>query len=857
MPTPIVPWECHVFPEAIQSELNRRRINRGFNIVKAANVSWEGDDDQWNLYRGPMTSWIRVCSNGVGLETRVPLMEGFVFYGGKDFYTGYGFNSGIVTGPEGSVPNRSIIGYTPDGTPHVIENDLASSQYPIHVPPPEVEKITATIQKELLRKVRIEWTCFSSAQLEYMTPYFLVPGISVIVEWGWNHFNPVSLVDLKNTTELSKLFNNPYPLYTENVLKSKGNYEIVFGIVSNFEWSIDGNKIKCSTEVISKDRLWAGQLIDTNMIQSDDAVMKNSQGEETRGTSKDDDIKVIDSLKKFILLYIGEFKNLVGPGRSEKDAPDLQAFIEYLKEKHQKNWEEYLYGLYFGRDENAKDKYANKEDFDMQTPRGHFWVNMGLVVEIINFHASQCKGVNNKELFRVDVDDCVISAHPNLISSNGDILLIPNKKAPKYFSGLFGQSVEIKPVGTLSYKPDSGEYSNRMRPCTEALPVPKGSDLNPDDIAPTQKWADYRVHKICKGFGGVQRDDISRIINKNRENYNKRRGGGYEFPFSSQCDIEDGDDVKTYEPLFTGFFKDLYINIAELKHIVADQNVTKFIDIYREIFSRINSASSEFWQLKLAGSTGRKNVPKNELATMKIVDDKLAQYTSNKGVEVFTFDYNAADGLLQTVNFRPMLSNAQAIRTIYAQTNLTNKKQVVVSGHNELLDYKFRDRLFKIGDQSGNKEKPESFYKNSFNSSMAKLQSLSPDPKAFQVTTLNEKGGKCIYRLAIPPEHTEVLNLLLDDNDKGHNPRYCGIMPGIQAEFTIQGISGIRTFSMFRVRGLPEPYSEENIVFRTINVNDSIQGGQWITTIVAGVLPLRGYFRSKLGLSPKEVKKGE
>lgn len=852
MPLSLVPWEPHCWDPALQSELNRRRVNRGFNFIKSSDVSWKDDNDQWNQYRGPMTAWVRVCSNGVGLESRVPLREGFVFYGGKDFYTGYGFNSGfygaefVTTGVD--VRNKSVIGYTPDGAPHIIDNDLANSQYPIHVPPPEVEKVTAIIQKELLRKVRIEWVCFSSEQLSYMTPYFLVPGISMIVEWGWNHFNPMSLVDLKDPRELSRLFNNPYPLYTENVLNSKGNYEVVFGIVTNFEWSIEGNKIRCSTEVTSKDRLWAGQLIDSNMIQSDNAIMKNERGDIEIDEKKEDNINVIDSLRKFVEQYLEEFKNLVGPDVKEENAPNLKAFISYLKKNHKQNYEDYLYGLYFGRDEKSIDKYANKEDdFDLKSPRKNFWINMGLIVEIINFHASKCEGVNNKELFRVDVDDCVICAHPNLISSNGDILLIPNQRSPKYFSGMFGYALN----------PD--EYRNRMLPCTEtSTDLPKASDLDPNEISPSIKWADYRIKKICIPLSKIQRDDISSIINDNRIRRKKGKDSSYfynfEFPFSKNyVMIEDGN-VKTYESNYTGFFKDLYLNAAEFKNIIKDSSVTKFIDIYREIFYRINSAASEFWQLKLAGSTGRQNISNSELATMKVVDDKLAQYTSNRGVNIFTFDYNAADGLIQSINFRPMLSNAQAIRTIYAQTNLTNKQQFVISGHNELLDYKFRDRLFKIGNQ----ESHESFYNSSFKSSMSKLQSLSPDPKAFQVTRLNERTGEvCIYRLAIPRVHSEVLTLLLDDNDKGHNPRYCGIMPGIQAEFTIQGISGIRTFSMFRVRGLPEPYSEENVIFRTINVNDTIQGGQWITTIVAGVLPLRGYFRSKLGLPLKEVKKSE
>jgi hypothetical protein len=873
MAIPLIPWEPHVFPKEIQTELRRRAINRGFNPVNGANTTWAHNTDdggEWNAYRGPMTSWIRVCSNGAGLETRRPLMEGFVFYGGKDFYTSYGINRGVSRSSNPESPNQTILGYTPEGVAHVIENDLVNSRFPINVPNPEIDKISAVIQKELMRRVRIEWTCFSFKQLEYMTPYFLVPGISVIVEWGWNHFNPMSLLKLDDSSKLADLYNNPYPLYTDNILASKGNYEVLFGIVTNFEWSIDGNKIKCVTEVTSKDRIWAGQVISSNMIEKDEAMGGNAED-----SKKDPPIKIIDSLKKFVGSYIDKFKDLIDQTKTAdaiinsylnnptSDKQPIQAFVQYVKNTHPDNYKEYLFGLFFGRDEQTRvqyshgggfftsqtrtvkeiaDDYANKEfDFDCQSPRENLWLNMGLVVELINFFSSQLKGVKDQPMFRVDVDDCVISAHPNLISTNGDILLIPNALAPKYFAGIFGNRPETEIVG---------EYQDKMAATTILRPIPKAADLDPKDISVSLKWADYRLHKITKPMGGVKRDDLNNIINFNRKHFSTPQGD-FEFPFAGDYFVEEGEELRTYDAFYTGLFKNLYLNSRQLKDILEDESVVTFKHVYDQIFQRINSAASEFWSFKLVGSTGRLNT--QTLATMKIVDDKLAQYTSNDG-EIFTFDYFSADGLLQAINFRPMLSNAQAIRTIYAQTNLTNKKSVVLSDHNELLDYKFRDRLFKVNDQTSNTANAETFRDSSFISSMERLQALRPPDKSFQVTTKNQSKQKTIFRLAIPPDHADILTLLLDDNDKLHNPRYTGIMPGIQAEFTIQGIAGIRTFAMFRVRGLPEPYSEENIIFRVINVNDTVQNGQWTTNIVAGVMPLRGYFRSKLGLSIKELK---
>ena len=252
MPAPIIPWQPSNFPSEITWELDRRRINRGFKYTNPQQGDWNSQNGNWSKYRGPMVSWTRVCSNGAGHPS--VNKPRFVLYSGKGFYNTYGFAP--PTNPGGA--KQQIIGYTPSGQPHIIENSLQTSNYPINVPSPEISRIEVTVQQELYRIAQIEWVCFSWEQLVYMTPYFLVPGITCMIEFGWNHYNVNSLVDLTNETKMKTLWDNAYPLYTDNVISSNGNYDVMYGIVSNFNWSIEGNKIICTTEVKSKDRLYAG-----------------------------------------------------------------------------------------------------------------------------------------------------------------------------------------------------------------------------------------------------------------------------------------------------------------------------------------------------------------------------------------------------------------------------------------------------------------------------------------------------------------------------------------------------------------------------------------------------------------------
>lgn len=820
MATPLIPWEPCNIPEELQGELNRRKINRSFRFIDGAKGEWDDQNGDWSLYRGPMTPWVRFCSNGYGREDVNPPKPGFVFFGGKNFYNGYGFeknSSGIQEG---------VIGYVPDGkgTTHTISNDINTSDYPIHVPPPEIQSINVTIQKELFRRATVEWTCFSKKQLEYMTPYFLVPGITCVLEWGWNHFDPTSLIRLDLVDELKKLNNNPYPLYTKHILQSKGNYDVLFGKITHFEWSADGNKLKCKTEITSQDRIYAGLVVDSNAVDQ----VNDSKGKET-------DVNPLDSLIQFVNKSLTQFKTILKT--EPANVPELANFVKYVQKSHPTNWKEYVYGVFYGRDlEDTKQdaiQYDNKkEDFDRKAPNKELWLSIGLIMEIINFHSSPLLSFKGKEMFRIDIDDCVISGHPNLMSSDGTIMLIPNAEAPKYFLGSYGY------VQNEAESQAEADYAVFQRTTN---PIIKFSDR--DDAEKNNKLPDYRVSKVClQRNGQCVRDNIDELINKIR--YDKvGKSKTFEFPFLNDAPIVPNS--KPYPRRYSGLLKNIYFNVKCLQDLLSGGDIKTYPQLIEKILGKVNEAAGNFWDFRLVSGTGKDGLADDEAATMKVVDYRFMT-TANRG-QVYSFDYFDADGLLQGLSFKPTLSNAQAIRTIYAQTNNPDKKTTLTNGENELLDYHFRDRLFIDDDKKVTQ--PRNVKNTSFAETMRELQQLAPPAGAYQMTMKNKNGIIITRRLCLPAP--DILKLLLDDGDEERNPKYTGIMPGIQAQFTIQGIGGLRTFMMFLVRNLPEPYSHKNIVFRIVDVQESLEMSKWTTTITAGVIPLREHIKQRLGITAK------
>lgn len=824
MSWPLIPWESCNIPTEIQSEFIRRKTNRSFNYRKSDGWNNTGNNNDWEKYKGPMTSWVRVCSNSNGrLEVKKP---GFILSGGKGFYQTYGFK----WNQEG---NQQILGWTPDGKPHTLDYDKNTSQFPIHVPCPEIVKVETIIQKELFRRAWIHWKCFSPKQLEYMTPYFLVPGVTMTLEFGWNHFNQKSLLDLTDKDKLAEYyFTNPYPLYKNNILQSNGNYDVVFGLVTNFEWSIDGNHISCMTEITSKDRLYSGVPISTIVAEKKDPKNPETEIVYFSNIRKICDTDFIKNLKA-----ISMAESLDSLENTMANVQLYQIIKKGTLEGNQVMKKEYWRGIFFGRDaSNMKTDYSSQldytwtvpatEDFDKTQNDDNVWVNMGFIVELLNRCLPFPSPKKESGFFHVDVDEAVIGAHPNHISCNGSYVLIPNAAAPKYMWGNEGK--KENGVG--------GDY-------TKQIGVPSEQNVNSYRTINKKKkdkddplWnADYQLTQIFKQGNHPTRDDLDWVINANRYVYAPERW--YSFPFITDQTllIKNRDKEATYDPNFYGYFKDLYFNVKRFIELVKDESIKTYVDLYKAIFDDINKAGGNFWDLAL--------VTNENTSQLIVVDNKMLPSGNNKA-RPWYFDYMDSDQLMTGLGFKPKMSDAQAFRVVFGETNNSGSR-TVSKEENDLLDYRFEDRILEmrkdfqptvLSDSEGKKDP--------FLEQVKQLQHQTPINGSYQFTVM--VGDKPYFRrLALPI--AEMLNCLLDDNDLEKNQRYTGLQP-ITVEVPLQGIGGLRTFMTFMIRNLPNPYHHKDVAYRIVDVHHTLQDGKWDTTIKAGIIPLRGYIKQKLGI---------
>lgn len=884
------PWAPHPIPRWIIKEFLRRQKDIGLDYSQ--NYTWGTDGDgegTWKNYKGPMVPWIRFFSNSSGLSINNPNgkgKDGFVMFQGEGFERSYGITD-----------NKGILGYQANGEPHILDvsKDGNTVSFPNSnvekisgprvvqkfLPPPGIISVDAILQKERIRKITVNWRCYGYAQLQYLTPYFLTPKISAFVEFGWNHFNPASLLDLRNLIQLKELFTeNAWKLYEENMKKSYGLYDVTMGIISSFDFTTqDGFVYECKTEIQSKHSNYSG-------VQINSSAKVCSQKETTFVQSNFANYleKRLTKLPNCIVSKLNFMKPLDEEEKKNAAFKIIEGFYNNKPE------DRFFVGRKAEYGEIDKQLISGKASYDWDnSDQKDVWVTFGFLTELSNLFFTQEIDIDVKpdlpfKLYKIKNDNVIIGGHPNLISTDGSILLIPNSRAPKFNAGNVYPTTDaedndyqkqtVNPEKDKSIYLDSVEkistYNNLppynrtvakvLKPGISArfktkqeigilgvIGIPVG-DLKLGPFTQTVETGE----EVGTG-GAVIRDNLDGIINRFR--YRTIKSGTFSFP---QWDVEQKEKTNG----FWGYIEDLYIN----KDVIVEcaKNSDTVESFYNNLLNKISNAAGKFWDLAVVEDESGDGY-------LKIIDKK---YIGDK-VNLYQFNIGSSDNFIKSINFTSQLSNVAANQVIAGSSNNKDSKESPkgVVNTNQPLLYPFGDRFNKLTsemqcikkttEQSGlvdnnfevirqlqngpqNSSNTKGSYIMSFKifdggtityvgGNMGGLGPVTPRP----VETPGKEVGWNIVNLVLPNE--SLLLSLLNDLDYQNNTNiYGGQQPGFTVEITLQGISGLRTFQIFSLKNLPSPYSEYEIMCQIIDVSHKIDASNWTTTIKAGIRSIRG-----------------
>jgi len=802
-------WEIQNIPTEVVRELRRRSNtnNIGMNIPTPFTNTTFDFENNFKNYKGPMSPWVRVFSNGTGKSINgmvprsdyldkfyVPVdYDGFILKGGDGFFDAFGYDAAI-----GFKQTNAIIGYQADGRPHYIDglyrtqtsystrqnaafpqnNEIASV-----VPPPGIISVSVKQSKDLLTYASFKFKCYGVAQLEYLTPFFFTAGINVFLEFGWNLFNQKSLLNLADLKQCWEVVYKPQTAL-DRANKSNGNYGCVSGIISKYSFTTtDGFTYDCNVDLISRQGMFAGMRTDNSVkISTTDNKIADQNDIEfldlrtfIKNYLPSINQVIIDKVNflKYIQDKIGVFKE----DKSQKDAnANAQTLANPASRGQQttnldpnrpgtraaaaaavgprvttplnpnipappsradaasaaaaslsvngnkinvnnviKNNKTLFYGgksedrVFVGRSEEyyrLKKKPDGKSDvinygsvkpdnqtytqlsfvddttdFDSKDGASEVWMQLDFVFELANLFMANA----NTKQFLIDISDVVISAHPNLISCDKNVL-IPNPVSPKINRGSpykqgnsnsgFLKNDNRFPDGNsfLSQLQDITVPRNTLLEARYKKAVDSGDlvdfyhSLTPED---SFYFASNAAKKAFK-TSGRYRDNLDVIINYLHYHSANFKGNTASFPFAEDMTIirknTFGQPNKiVYKKYYYGYLKHIYISKTKLIKIVESNETKNYKQFINAILNTVNESVDDFWKFDIV-----EGKDENGKSILSIIDKNTSNFDELR--KVYMFELGRTNNVVKSINFDVSLTNEQAIQVQFGGQNSENLK---------------------------------------------------------------------------------------------------------------------------------------------------------------------------------------
>ena len=814
-----VPWGLHPLERWIIDALQDRIYE--YNPEPTINPTIYG--------AGPKTAWARVFSTGISKDDKLRnRLGGFILGGPEDFNSSYGFGN----------DNQVIIGRTSNNVPHTIPSN-APGDLP-HRPPPSL----TSVESELLsgqnssfpgavRKVNVTFKCHNLTQLKYLVPYFFTPRIPLVIEWGWNTYDPVSLLNLTDISALKKAYVDPQHSL-KRIEKSNGNYEVAIGQIFDYGYNLnDAGGYDCFVTIQNSNLLIEGRSLDATSEQNKASTQTGVPTVQTQSTPLGDrtDRVQLKGFKEFVFDDMNNFMS-EGSARARQALSDMAPSMDSeLNARAVRSTARY------------KEAEAEQEKFTIRIPSNgrvfkpeknprapaneeqQTWMRMDMVVEIINkfFELTMLDSDGNDTgvvINKLNIDNVKISAHPAIKSVSKNILL-PNQFAPR-----FTIKQESAPNNTANQI--AANASGRL----SGVSIENASYLTLFSAAVNDV--------IVKNNYTDDFDDLRQAINPT----------GRSFPVFEQAPYVDPFGVNSagvHKAGYWGYLSDVFINIEYFRSLVSTYDTLK--TLIEALLKGISIGMSEICTLKMI-------VPDSSNSVYTVIDNSntpISDAVDSNGLAII--ELNAiTSAYLKTATLSVKVSSDMAAQMVLQSASNRVVSQQYGQGNNDpktmpISSTSEGSLLFDIGVQKLNvpsnssDNNPQSEYARLFLAG-SKFYYYSKETQTNRTVT-NRRGGTSTQKVSnitnyILYEHDSGLMRSILNNKKDKNATYINntIMPGTKFEMELLGIGGIRYLSQFKLANVLEQYNYENAVWQVSMIKHKIEDKIWITYIMAEARPL-------------------
>lgn len=713
-------------------------------------------------------------------------------------------------------------------------------------PQPLIESLRVSQNANALsNKFEFSIVCHTLAQLDGITKYFMEPGYTVLVEFGWNTQD--SITQRADVTQICEIANYERPDYVKNKVElSNGTYYGALGFITGGDVSSDGTKHTVSVTVTSIGVLPAYLQTHKGLDKFDS---KKDPAENTYVFDQEKEIKNERNIGKKLFR---QMFNQLPASKKIKQVADLEStfdsdyeyfsnssnFINFDKEAIDmlndavSDIDEIETGYYVGPGGSTTGQSAQVQtsgyragtviqynvpinvelggvsDFFTTEP----YIRLELAFAIINTGLvnikkvkNNCPNNNTDKNFTIDISETICSAHKYIFSTDAGKLWIPNKNIPD-----FGLDYALPP--------------NKMfRP---------GNDITKFN------WDD--VKKITNVFTG---GSIVNYIHFPQETDAVSKFNDFD---------PTGNTLKAYE---FGYLKDLYINFNFFKSVIDKDNLVAK-DVVLEILNGLSSAVNSYWQFEIVDD---KETGELKVSERNFVPNNLTNSTIKNDIP--KLNALGVDSSVLQINYKMDIPGAVASKVI-GQRLSTQIGSEVREVHTDGLFTSQSDEVlrelntFETGSVGSNtnlsKQTDSSIVGDAFKS-LSNSITLLPNVKSFADIKLmslwfnnnelkNEKLSS-ILKYWFPAAYNDseylkyVENLYFNPNATNGSNLESGskgiLITSMGAEITLNGISGLRIGDIFFINGCPQRYKD--YPFQITKVEHEVRNGGWVTNVEAGI----------------------
>lgn len=735
----------------------------------------------------PMTSWIKMTSG-------VQRIEGEQ----KDFITMVGiskFNS----------EKHTLFGFE--------DVYKESDQYR---PRPGITQITSQYKTQYggVRSISVDWVVNSKDQLEEFGPYFLTPGRSVIVEWGWLNEGELFILPTSEYDNLNPYKHKQWLAFLERSIRSGGNYEGSLGIITNFEFSLneDGG-FNCTTEIMNQGALMYGlnlvQQIEVKpkIINLPGPLQSPLGGPLQVNTLSNEDLvkfKYKRVIKQFVERDLPEIVKNFTDLDNQTRSKDVHVYIDQSEKKHKNKYIASQFG--------PSSVSSSPNENDNTLGNNKIFVTWGFIEDIIvNQHlGAQFAESEDGQIFRISSKE---TFPPEAKQKQSDEKPINSVIIKEEIKTKNDQSNKSKTIYSNFYNNRRNSYQISNHKCLRSTNL-----------------------SVCYINNGETANEV----------------------FGIKFDTPTLDDTEKNDKSSVGYVRHIYVNLDVVAN--AFLNADTLSDALMSILNQINSACITFWNLKLKiKETTQEMCVIDENYFDEKISDIIKSDIDKRFEKVFLFKMFGGNGFIINNNFSTKLSNSVAMTTMYGMNKDENDPIQLNTDNDSFINlwdrFNYKDFFLKtkydlqslggspVYDDSSPKDKDQEIRDD--------LLHESPDnngfSREFKEAMLPLKEWKSIGENDLV---NAMKKIIYSGGEKSSKHEI--VLPA-DLEITIEGTSGLRIGDLFYVDSVPNMYLR-NAIFQIKGIDDTISGNFW-TTKIRGLLRVFDFENPGTNIKSNETSK--